>query len=101
MSNVTRIDWTVADGNVWGDEDFQGHDREASLNNLVTMTEAALHEAYPQATITVIRANIGGAVEELYCESDDEDGWVDDETREQIKAVANSAWDTGRWPVKA
>lgn len=100
MSNVTRIDWTVADGNVWtGDVD--GYDMEASLDLLHRQILDALHEAYPKATVTVTRQNAGGGVRELDVETDDECGIVDDETEGEIKAVANAIWEAGDWYVKA
>lgn len=100
MSNVIRIDWTVADGNVWtGDVD--GYDMEASLDLLQQQILDALHEAYPKATVTVTRQNVSGGVRELGVETDDEYGIVEDETEDEIKAVANAIWETGDWYVEA
>lgn len=98
MSNVTMIEYTVADGNVLGD-DLDGVNVEASLNRLASRIDAALRAAYPDAQITVDRANASGAFDELRAESDDPDGWVDDETIEQIKEVADAVWDGGDWYV--
>ena len=100
MSNVTRIDWTVADGNVWADDSGE-YDMEASLDHLAEMIEDALCEAYPQATVTVRRENVCGGVRELAVETDDEYGIVDDEIEDEIKAVADDIWAGAGWYVAA
>ena len=100
MSSIIRIDWTVADGNVWTDESGE-YDRESSLDLLAQQIADALRAAYPTAGVSVARANVSGAARELVATSDDEDGWVDEQTEEQIKAVADGVWEAGDWYVKA
>lgn len=99
MSTITRIDYTVADGNAWTED--EGYDMDSSLDRLAEQIDAALTAAYPQATVTVTRENAGGAVRELRAESDDDDGFVDDDTQDEIKAVANGVWEAGDWYVEA
>lgn len=99
MSSVTRIDWTVADGNVWTDESGE-YDREASLEALAGQIHDALKAAYPTADVIVTRANVSGGARELVATSDDEDGYVDDATEERIKFIADSVWEAGEWYVE-
>jgi hypothetical protein len=100
MSNVTRIDWTVADGNVWTD-DSGDYDMEASLDSLAEQILEALKAAYPRASVTVTRENVSGAFRELRAYSDTEDGWVGDADLEDIRAVADGVWAADDWYVKA
>lgn len=100
MSNVIRIDWTVADGNVWTDEGPEW-DREASLEALAGQIHDALRAAYPTADVNVMRANVSGGARELVATSDDEDGMVTDITEERIKFIADSVWEAGDWYVAA
>lgn len=97
MSTITTINWTVADGNCWTED--EGYDMDASLDLLVRLTANALQAAYPQAAVTVRRENVGGGVRALEAYSDDEDGYVDDEAREAIIDTANAVWEAGDWYV--
>lgn len=97
MSTITRISWTVADGNCWTED--EGYDEDASLNLLVRLTEEALRAAYPEAEVTVRRENVGGGVRALEAYSDEPDGYVDDDAREAIIDTANAVWYTDAWYV--
>lgn len=97
MSTITRISWTVADGNCWTED--EGYDEDASLDLLVRLTEEALKAAYPEAEVTVRRENVGGGVRALEAYSDEDDGYVDDEAREQIREIADAVWAGGDWYV--
>ena len=100
MSNVIRINYALADGNVWT-EDGDEYDSEASLDLLAQQIADALGKAHPQASITVTRENASGAVRVLDVETDDKYGIVEDDRLEQIAAVADAVWEAGDWYVKA
>jgi hypothetical protein len=100
MSNVIRIDYTLADGNVWT-EDGDQYDSEASLDLLAQRIADALRAAYPLASVTVTRENASGAVRVLDVETDDEYGIVEDDQLEEISAVADAVWEAGDWYAKA
>lgn len=99
---ITRIQYTIADGNAWTDE--TDYDANASLTRLAELTEQALRGAYPEADVTVTRERVSGAVRavrayqttEEYGEEPADDGLV-----EQIAAIADRVWEAGDWYVKA
>ena len=100
MSNVIRIDWTVADGNVWTDERPEW-DREASLDHLAEMIEDELAKAYPGVTVAVRRENVCGAVRELQVATESYPLSPDDDMFIEIKTVADDVWAGGGWYVAA
>ncbi|MBP9201821.1 MAG: hypothetical protein KBF47_17525 [Gemmatimonadales bacterium] len=103
MSTITRIDYTVADGNVWTEEGDK-YDMEASLDLLAEQIRDALRREYPEAVLMVTRENASGAVRAVRAESDDDDygvGPASDDRLEQIAAVADAVWEAGDWYVKA
>ena len=101
MSTIIRIDYTLADGNVWTEDGDSEYNSEASLDLLAERIAGALREAYPTASVTVTRENASGAVRVLDVETDDEYGIVEDDQEEQIAAVADAVWEAGDWYVKA
>lgn len=101
MGTITRIDYIIADGNVWTDDNGE-YDSESSLGKLADQILAALREAYPRARVTVRRENAGGAVMAVQAESDGDYGIepASDDQLEQIAAVADAVWSDDNWYVK-
>jgi hypothetical protein len=102
-ASIFRIDYTIADGNVWDDSpESADFDRESSLNHLAEMIDDALHAEYPDAAVNVERVNASGAVcyvraWQTSVEYGDEP--ADDGLLEQIAAVADDVWVGGGWYV--
>ena len=94
---IRSITWTIAEGNVIAAP--PGDARERSLANLADGIRRALAEAYPGAEIEVRRENVSGAFEELEAESDEEDGYVEEDERERIRAIADDVWASDAWEV--
>lgn len=94
---ITRIQYTIADGNVWTNE--SDYDMVASLTRLAEQTEQALRTAYPEADVTVARVNASGAVRVVRAESDYDDGYVSDNEIDTIETIAARVWETGDWYV--
>lgn len=71
--NATKIIVTVSVPNMfdgWGSAELEGIDTNASAENYANMLRTKLEAYYPEAMVTVETTNVGGAVKELYIETD-------------------------------